>query len=90
MHVGVHGAARIQAGDNPYLPLKTLAAYSGLSVRTLRSHLASSTRSLPFYRIGGKILVRRSDFDAWAEQFRATAPSLTVDALADDVLAGLR
>ncbi len=77
-------------GDNAYLPLKVLAAYSGLSVRTLRAYLADRTRPLPHFRIGGKILVRRSDFDAWALQFDATRPATDVAALVDDVIAGLR
>ena len=51
-------------GD-PYLPLKALAAYSGLSIRTLRGHLRRRQSPLPHYRPGGKILVRRSEFDAW-------------------------
>jgi hypothetical protein len=43
---------------------------------------------LPCYRIGGKVLVRRSDFDEWARQFRA-APTSAVDALVTDALRGL-
>ena len=73
-------------GDH-YLPLMALSAYSGLSVRTLRSHLAGREWPLPFYRIGGKILVRRSDFDMWAAHFRRDAAG--VDALVDDILQGL-
>ncbi len=70
-----------------YFSLKTLASYSGLSVRRLRSCLADRVRPLPFYRIGGKILVRRSDFDVWAAQFRRDP--VAIDALVDDVLQGL-
>jgi hypothetical protein len=61
--------AVVQIGD-AYLPLKKLSAYAGLSVRRLRDYLTDPARPLPFYRFGGKILVRRSDFDAWAAQFR--------------------
>jgi hypothetical protein len=39
---------------DPYLPLKQLAGYSGLSVRTLRSYLAAPSHPLPCFRIGGK------------------------------------
>lgn len=71
-----------------YFSLRTLSSYSGLSVRRLRSYLTDRTWPLPFYRIGGKILVRRSDFDTWAAQFRRDA--VAIDALADDILQGLR
>lgn len=61
-----------------YLPLKSLAQYGGLSVRTLRGYLIHPAHPLPHYRIGGKILVKRSEFDAWAQRFReaGTATSM--------------
>lgn len=68
-----------------YLPLRALSQYSGLSVRTLRGYLHDPVAPLPHYRIGGKILVRQSDFDAWAGRFRV-ASSSSVGALVDDVL----
>jgi hypothetical protein len=74
--------------DDAYLPLKSLSAYSGLSVRTLRGYLTHLVHPLPCYRIGGKVLVRRSDFDEWARQFRAV-PMSAVDALVTDALRGL-
>lgn len=55
---------------DPFLSLKALAAYSGLSVRTLRTLLTAPTHPLPHYRIGGKLLVRRSEYDAWAARYR--------------------
>jgi excisionase family DNA binding protein len=55
---------------DPFLSLRALASYAGLSVRTLRDHLAHPARPLPHYRIGGKILVRRSEFDAWIAAHR--------------------
>jgi len=55
---------------DPFLPLRALAPYSGLSVRTLRAHLEDLDHPLPCYRIGGKILVRRSEFDTWAARYR--------------------
>jgi hypothetical protein len=56
---------------DPFLPLRALAAYAGLSVRTLRQYLdLPPDQALPCYRVGGKILVRRSQFDAWIAQYR--------------------
>jgi hypothetical protein len=75
--------------DDAYLSLTTtLPSYAGLSERTLRSYLAHPTHPLPCYRVGGRVLVRRSEFDRWVEQFRASAPPV-VDALVRDVLKGL-
>lgn len=63
---------------DPYLPLRALASYSGLSTRTLRTYLDKPpAEALPCYRVGGKLLVRRSEFDAWIAQYRAQGrPSL--------------
>ncbi len=63
---------------DPYLPLRALAAYSGISVRTLRGYLdGPPAEALPCFRVGGKILVRRSEFDAWIERYRSCGrPSL--------------
>ena len=72
---------------DPFMSLKGLAAYSGLSVRTLRDHLGDAVHPLPCFRVGGKILVRRSEFDAWIERFRHRAN--TVQRLVDEVLRGL-
>lgn len=74
-------------GDG-YLPLKALAGYSGLSVRTLRGYLAHPSRPLPHYRVGGKLLVRRSEFDAWIAAFKATDGG-TLDALVADLMRGM-
>jgi excisionase family DNA binding protein len=60
--------------DDQYLSLKNLAKYSGLSVNTLRRHIdAGPSTALPCYRVGGKILVRRSEFDSWVAQWRQEA-----------------
>jgi hypothetical protein len=75
---------------DPYLPLKLLSAYAGLSVRTLRGHLTCAAHPLPHYRVGGKLLVKRSEFDAWIASFRdAGRPTVNIDELTDEVLRGL-
>ncbi len=55
---------------DPYLSLTGLAGYSGLSVRKLRAHLTDVAHPLPCYRVGGKTLIRRSEFDVWMATFR--------------------
>jgi hypothetical protein len=74
--------------NDAYLSLKALADYSGLSIRRLRDYLIDRSTPLPSYRIGGKILVRRSDFDTWAAQFRRDDGA--VQTLADNIMRDLR
>lgn len=64
-------SSRSLSTEDAYLPLRVLSAYAGLGVRTLRQYLQHPTRPLPHFRIGAKILVRRSEFDTWADGFRA-------------------
>ena len=49
-----------------YFDLKQLSKYSCLSVRTLRNHLGQ----IPCFRVGGKFLFKRSEFDKFVEQYR--------------------
>ena len=50
---------------DPYLSLRALATYSGCSIRWFRDRLVDASHPLPCYRVEGKMLVRRSDFDDW-------------------------
>src|SRR6185295_10419355 len=78
---------RVEVGIalDPYLSLTALAGYAGLSVRKLRAHLADVMHPLPCYRVGGKILVRRSEFDAWMAAYRQRG-RVDVDRLVDEVV----
>ena len=72
-----------------YLSIRALAEYSGLSVRRLRDpRAAHGAAPIPHYRIGGKILVRRSEYDAWTVRFR-TLPSSQHTDLLSDIFKGL-
>jgi len=73
---------------DPFLSLRALAGYSGLSVRKLRDYLDDLGHPLPCYRIGGKILVRRSEFDAWASRYRQVGQP-DVDQVVSEVLGDL-
>lgn len=70
---------------DPWLPLRALAGYSGLSVRTLRDYINDPLRALPCYRIGGKVLVRRGEFDGWMAQHRRVGPR-GMDEIVDAVI----
>ncbi len=96
-------AVILETPADPWLSLEALSQYSGLSVRSLRACLADPAHPLPCYRlrdphvivtkagkrqtVTGKILVRRSEFDAWMQQFRYT-PDL--DKLVDEVVAEIQ
>jgi Helix-turn-helix domain len=76
--------SRDAEADDRFLDLRRLASYSSLGVRRLRDYIAAATDPLPAYRVGGKLLVRRSEFDRWMARRRyATA---TVDGIVDEVL----
>ena len=110
--ITVVGEVRVSVGLDPYLSLKALANYSGLSRRTLQAYLYDPRHPIPFYQlgerkwitrrhkikgteevqsqrllVGGKILVRRSDFDRWIAAHKATSP---LDTMVNDVIRDLR
>jgi Helix-turn-helix domain len=75
---------------DPFLTLRALAGYSGMSPRWLRAQLTDPHHPLPCYRLpGGKILVRRSEFDAWLARYRQVGDP-DVERIVRDVLADLR
>jgi hypothetical protein len=72
---------------DPYLSLRALAVYSGCSIRWLRAQLGDPHHPLPCYRLpGGKILVRRSAWDAWLARYSQVGRA-DVIAVVSDVLA---
>jgi len=73
---------------DPFLSLQALATYSSLSRRKLRDYLTDPIHPLPCYRIGGKILVRRSEYDVWAARFRQVG-NPDVDRIISNVLKDL-
>lgn len=55
------------AVDDRYFGIAALAHYSGLSQHTIRKYLIDPTRPLKHYRVGGRLLVKKSEFDRWME-----------------------
>ncbi len=72
---------------DPWLSLRALAGYSGLSIRKLRYLLVDPHHPLPGYRVDAKILVRRSDFDRWMAGHKMFSP---LDTMVNDVIRDLR
>ncbi len=60
----------IQQDVDPYLSLKGLAGYASLSRRMLQDLINAPRDPLPSYRVGSKILVRKSEFDRWMSRRR--------------------
>jgi hypothetical protein len=73
-----------RADGDDYLDLRRLSRVSSHSVRTLRDRIHDAVDPLPAYRVGGKLVVKRSEFDAWMSRRRYAAAK--VDAIVDDVL----
>jgi excisionase family DNA binding protein len=65
--------------QDQYFDLKQLSKYSSLSVRTLRNHLGK----IPCFRVGGKFLFRRSEFDRFIEQYRVEN---NIDEVVDQIM----
>ena len=76
-----------QNTDN-YLDLKALAAYSCLSVHTLRNYISASDDPLPSFCVCKKILVRKSEFDRWMDSHRYNGSKL--DDMVDEIFNDLQ
>lgn len=70
--------------DPAFLDLKAAAAYTSLSVRTLRDHI-KKPGGPPTYRLSKKILLKKTEVDAWLESFK-----VDLDLLAKRVLEDFR
>ena len=66
-------------GDR-YFDLRGLSEYSSLSVRTLRKYLGM----IPHYRIGGKLLVKKSEFDKYLEHWCLCKGAVRTPLYSDD------
>ncbi len=77
-------AVTVRMDLDPWLSLRALAAYSNLSRRTLQDLVNDLQDPIPSYRVGGKLLIRRSEFDAWmARRRNRKARALALLAAAD-------
>ena len=64
--------------------------YAAVSKRTIREWLHRSLNPLPAVRVGTKILVRRSTFDAWLEKHPLIpADSINVNETVNEILADM-
>ncbi len=54
-----------QVSKTGWLGIRQITVYASISERRARSWIHSPTDPLPAVRVRGKILVRRSELDAW-------------------------
>jgi hypothetical protein len=68
--------------ERAYLDLNDLVAYTGWGKSTLRRYM--KTMSLPHFKLNGKVVVRKTEFDGWIEAFRAIDDDL--DSIVDSTI----
>lgn len=68
--------------EDRYLDKHEACRHLSLSERKLRNHLPE----IRHYRVGSKLLFKKSDLDRWMERFLASSPELDLDRLADEVM----
>ena len=73
-----------------WMGLRQLTQYANLSRRTLRAWIHSPVDPLPAVRVAGKILVRRSELDAWLARHRVKSLGiLDLDGIVREALQGV-
>ena len=85
------GLCKVSKTDREWFGLRELTEYADVSERTLRGWMRRSVDPLPAVRVGGKILVCRSQFDAWLELHRIQPiSSVDVDSIVEELVGNTR
>ena len=89
---GLNGPSRgMDSINREWLGLRDLTYYANVSERTIRSWIRSPVHPLPAVKVSGKVLVRKSDFDAFLQRHRVRPlEEIDIDAIVQDVLKGGR
>jgi excisionase family DNA binding protein len=72
----------IYLAEDRYLSEREARHYLSLSERKLRNHLPE----IKHYRVGTKLLFKKSDLDLWMERHLETGTELDLDRIADEVM----
>jgi excisionase family DNA binding protein len=79
--------ARGEGIGTEWLGLRQVTQYADVSERTVRAWIHASVDALPAVRVGGKLLVRRSELDAWLGRHRVRPlEAINLDAIVKDAL----
>ena len=70
-----------------FFDLKGLSAYSAISVGSLRDYLKSG--GLPYFKLRGRVLIKRSEFDSWIESYRINKKQ-DLNNVVDEILTSLK
>ncbi|MBW1613802.1 MAG: helix-turn-helix domain-containing protein [Deltaproteobacteria bacterium] len=70
-----------------YFDLRGLSAYSTMGVSTLREYIKEG--KLPAYKVKGKVLIRKSEFERWIERHRMNQKK-DIESIADDIIKSLK
>lgn len=70
-----------------FFDLRGLSAYSAMGVPTLRDYIRND--KLPCFKVRGKILIKKSEFDSWIENFRLNKTQ-DLDSLVDEIMDSLK
>lgn len=70
-----------------YFDLQGLSAYCSLGVGTLREHIKKG--KLPCFKVKGKILIRKSEFDIWMDGHRVKKKK-DIESIADEAIKSLK
>ena len=68
-----------------YMDKREAATYTSLSTRNLEARLPE----IPHYRVGKKILFKKSEIDKWMETYREGGTQ-NLDRIADEVIESIR
>lgn len=79
------GIMEALAVNDKYFDLRGLSKFSCLGVTKLRECIS---QGMPHYRVKGKIIVKRSEFEQWMWRFHQEVKDL--DKIAEQAMAGLR
>ena len=79
--------------DDCYLDLKNLSKYSGLSISFLKRKLGINLDTIRYFNTGGKILIKKSEFDKWLETHCRVGGTIIettkIQHIADEICNGL-
>jgi len=79
--ISVHEVLAYVQNDR-YMTLAQTLEYLPLSERNIRNRLSG----IPHYRVGKKLLFKRSELDSWMQNYREEAEGLDISRLAEEAL----
>lgn len=67
---------QIHNDKDVYINVETLSEWSSLSIRTIRDHLSDPVNPIPYYKVGGRILISWPEFKRWMEGFKVKSSDI--------------